>query len=156
MYVKCLECSQVVFNILTAHLTNILLILLVCWKHPIPGEIENDSFTFLSPLGAQKGHRIQFCPLRHKGSLLGFFWETFSFPTKGERGGKLSSFLLRNTVTWGCKACTCCRHPVTKVGDTRTLWGWEDREVKRSNVADGNTELVSQPWGCLPMASLVL
>lgn len=97
-----------------------------------------------------------------RGGLLGGgFLRNMCFPYK-RRDRREALFLLTSSfpaqehrhMRW--ESCTCCSHPVTHVGDIGTLGGWGDGEMKSSRVSNGIAELLSQPSGCLPRASLYL
>lgn len=159
MHIKCLIHTQVVFIIITAYPTNISSSIMPIGSAQFQDRDWEWQFHFPQPSWSSGWLWNPVLTNRHKGKFAGSFWKTFSFLTEGERGEKRSSslllpFFLRNIVTWDCKACTCCSHPVTEVGDIWTLWGWEDRKMKGSSVFGGIIELLSQPWDCLPMASL--
>lgn len=150
-------------SILIAYPTTLLLNLLACWKSLTPRQrLRLTVSLFTDARTAQEGYGIQCCPKRHKGRFVGGgFLRNMCFPYK-RRDRREALFLLTSSfpaqehrhMRW--ESCTCCSHPVTHVGDIGTLGGWGDGEMKSSRVSNGIAELLSQPSGCLPRASLYL
>lgn len=157
---KCLEHCQVV-SVITAYPTTLLLNLLAYWKSPIPRQrLRMTVSLFTDARTAQDGYGIQFCPKIHKGRFVGGFLRNMCFPYKRRDGREvlflLTSFPAQEHRHMRWESCTCCSHPVSHAGDIGTLGGWGDGEMKSSSVSNGIAELLSQPSGCLPRASLYL